>query len=55
MRYPHSWMVDFMENPHLKWVTWGSPFSGNPHVISWGGRFLSGNPIKVWESTMVYR
>ena len=22
---PHSWMVDFMENPHLKWMMTGVP------------------------------
>ena len=28
-----SWMVYFMENPHLKWmITGGGPISGNLHL-----------------------
>ena len=23
--YPNSWMLYFMENPKITWMTWGSP------------------------------
>jgi hypothetical protein len=33
MGVPNSWMVYFMENPHLKWMMkWGTPILGNRHM-----------------------
>ena len=33
-RYPHSWMVCFMENSNQKWmITRGTPISGNLHMF----------------------